>query len=158
MKQEKVREFTRRISQSNRGELVVVIYDIIFSHISDAEDCFRENDYEGFRAAALRAGRGIDELMQSLDFHYDISKELYPLYVFSKEAMSKAVIKKRLDELVGAKDVLTNLYAAFKEAAKQDHSKPLMQNTQQVYAGITYGRNDLTETFHDPEASRGFFA
>lgn len=33
-----------------------------------------------------------------------------------------------------------------------------MQNTQQVYAGMTYGKNDLTETFQMPETSRGFFA
>ena len=71
--------------------------------------------------------------------------------------MAKAVIKKDLEELAGAEVVLMNLYEAFLEAAKQDHSNPLMQNTQQVYAGITYGRNNLTETFQEP-ASRGFFA
>ena len=33
-----------------------------------------------------------------------------------------------------------------------------MQNTQQVYAGVTYGRSDLTEMFQDVGQSRGFLA
>ncbi len=158
MKQEQVQDFTRRISQSNRGALIVVIYDIIFAYLDDAKESFQKGDYEAFCTALAKAQRGVDELLQSLNFRYDIAKDLYPLYIFAKEAMAKAVIKNGLDELEGAEAVLKNLYAAFIEAAKQDHSAPLMKNTQQVYAGITYGRNDLTETFQVPETSRGFFA
>ncbi len=157
MKQEQIRDFTRRISQSNRSELVVVIYDIIFAYIKDAKEGLLAGDYESFRTALAKAQKGVEELVQSLDFRYEISGNLYSLYIFAKEAMAKAVIKKDLEELAGAEAVLMNLYEAFLEAAKQDHSNPLMQNTQQVYAGITYGRNNLTETFQEP-ASRGFFA
>ncbi len=158
MKQEQVQDFTRRISQSNRGALVVIIYEIIFAYIKDAEEGLAGDNYEGFKEGLAKAGRGVDELIHSLDFQYEISKDLYSLYVFVKESMAKAVIKKRADELAGAKEVLMNLYTAFEEAAKQDQSTPLMQNTQQVYAGMTYGKNNLTETFQDPETSRGFFA
>ena len=158
MKQEQIQDFTRRISQSNRGALVVIIYEIIFAYITDAEEALAGDNYEGFKAGLAKAGRGVDELLHSLDFRYEISKDLYSLYVFVKESMAKAVIKKRTDELADAREVLMNLYTGFKEAAKQDHSTPLMQNTQQVYAGMTYGKNNLTETFQDPETSRGFFA
>ncbi len=158
MKQEQVQDFTRRISQSNKSALVVIIYDIIFAYIKDAEDGLACDDYEGFKKALAKAGKGVDELIHSLDFHYEISKDLYALYVFVKETLAKAVIKKRTDELADVKEVLMNLYTAFVEAAKQDHSNPLMQNTQQVYAGMTYGKNNLTETFQEPETSRGFFA
>lgn len=158
MKQEQVQDFTRRISQSNRGALVVIIYEIIFAYIKDAEDALAEGNYEGFKEALAKAARGVDELMHSLNFQYEISGDLYSLYVFVKETIAKAVIKKQTDGLADAKEVLMNLYTGFKEAAKQDYSKPLMQNTQQVYAGMTYGRNHLTETFQEPESSRGFFA
>ena len=33
MKKEQIMDFTRRISQSNRGGLVIVIYDIFFAHM-----------------------------------------------------------------------------------------------------------------------------
>lgn len=153
-----MKDFTRRISQCNRGGMIVVTYEIIFAYIKDAEECYSANDYEGFKQALSKAQRGMDTLMEALDFQYVVAKELYPLYVFVKETMAKIIIKKDLTELEGAKEVLKNLYEAFVEASKQDHSRPLMQNTQQVYAGITYGKNDLTETFQEPDTSRGFFA
>lgn len=156
MKQEQVQDFTRRISQSNRSGLVVIIYEIIFAYMDEAEESLSGDKYENFKTALLKAQRGMDVLIQSLDFRYDISKELYALYVFAKENMSKAVIKKDTEELKGVREVLTNLYEGFLEASRQDHSNPLMRNTQQVYAGITYGKNNLTETFQEP-VSRGFF-
>lgn len=158
MRQEKVQEFTRRISQSNRGGLVVVIYDIIFAYMDEAQESLDAGNYEGFRDSLKKAGRGVDELAQSLNFRYDISKELYPLYVFAKEELAKAIVKKSADGLATVREILASLRDAFQEVAKQDRSNPLMRNTQQVYAGFTYGRNDLTETCQDPEASRGFFA
>lgn len=158
MKQEKVRDFTRRISQSNRGGLVVVIYDIIFAYMDEAQECFDTGDYEGFRDALRKAQRGVSELAGALNFRYDISKELYPLYVFAKEEMAKAIVKKSADALGGVREVLANLRDAFVKAAAQDRSKPLMSNAQQVYAGFTYGKNDLNETYQDLEATRGFFA
>lgn len=100
----------------------------------------------------------MDELIRSLDFGYEVSKDLYPLYIFVKEAMAKTVVTKRLNELDTAEEVLVNLHEAFSEAAKQDHSTPLMQNAQQVYAGMTYGRTQLNESFQAPEHSRGFLA
>ena len=158
MKQEKVQEFTRRISQSNRGGLVVVIYDIIFAHMDEAKECFDKGDYDGFKDALLKAQRGVGTLEKSLNFRYDISKELYPLYIFAKEELAKAIVKNSADALDGVREVLADLRDAFAEAAKQDQSNPLMRNTQQVYAGFTYGRNDLNETYQDSEATRGFFA
>lgn len=157
MKQEQVQDFTRRISQSNKSGLVVIVYDIIFTYIKDAEDSLAEGNYEVFRDSLAKAQRGVDELMRVLDFQYEISKDLYSLYVFAKEEMAKAIIRKGTKELDGAKEVLKNLYDGFSEAARQDHSGPLMQNAQQVYAGMTYGKNNLTETYQEP-ASRGFFA
>ena len=50
------------------------------------------------------------------------------------------------------------LYTAFEQTMSQDTSAPLMSNTQHVYAGYTYGKNDLVETCQDFDASRGFFA
>lgn len=158
MKEEQIKDFTRRISQCNKGGMIVIIYDILFAYIQDAKDAFAGNDYDGFKKALLKAQKSVDELIHALSFRYEIAKELYPLYVFSKDNLAKAVIKNRLQEVEEAETVLRDLYEAFVEAARQDMSEPLMKNTQQVYAGMTYGKNNLTETFQEPEASRGFFA
>ena len=40
MEKEKITEFTRRISQCNKGGLIVVMYDIFFAYIEDAKTAF----------------------------------------------------------------------------------------------------------------------
>lgn len=54
---------------------------------------------------------------------------------------------------------MESLHSAFEEVAKQDTSGAVMQNTQQVYAGLTYGKGKLNEVFmNGNERSRGFMA
>jgi len=158
MKNEQVKDFTRRITQCNKGGMIVIIYDIFFAYVKDAEDAFSNQQPEEFKNALRKAARCVDELIQSLNFKYSISKELYSLYVFVKNSLAKSMMRNGLDDLNNAKMIMQDLRDAFWEAAKQDSSQPLMRNTQQVYAGITYGRHDLTETYQVPEASRGFLA
>ena len=43
------------------------------------------------------------------------------------------------------------------QVAAADDSAPLMDNAQQVYAGLTYGRGELTEN-PAPGENRGYLA
>ena len=52
--------------------------------------------------------------------------------------------------------VIGELQKAYKKIENQDVSGPVMGNTQTVYAGLTYGRNTLTENITDPASNRGF--
>ena len=71
-------------------------------------------------------------------------------------ALALAMAKQDLTGIGHAQTVLCGLRGGFAEAAAKDTSEPLMHNTEQVYAGITYGKNNLNESFQS-EASRGFF-
>ena len=44
MKKEQIMDFTRRISQSNRGGLVIVIYDIFFAYMEDTKEAHDNGD------------------------------------------------------------------------------------------------------------------
>lgn len=158
MDNEQKQEFTRRISQSNRGELIVVIYDIFFAYAKEAEVSYEQKDYAAFREALRKAQEAVAQLRDALDFRYPIAKELYPLYQFAMEQISTCFYKNSSEGLMAAKKVLNNLYAGFVEAARQDSSEPLMKHTQQVVAGMTYQKGNLTETLQDSDNSRGFFA
>ncbi len=158
MTQEKKQEFTRRLSCCNRGEMVVILYDILFSYLDEAL-CSQENgNYAEFRDAAGKAGQVVRRLMEDLDFTYPIAGELYPLYQFVSKLLALAVCKNTAENIIDTKKVLKNLYEGFVEAAKQDSSEPLMQHAQQVVAGMTYQKGSLTETLQGSESSRGFFA
>ena len=153
-----MQDFTRRLSVCNSGEMIVIIYDIYFAYASDAKDALHAGHYDVFKDAVHKAQQVLTRLMEDLNFAYPISKNLYQLYVFSRNALSRSLYEKKADGIYEAEKVLTHLYAGFVEAAKQDQSGPLMRNTQQVYVGMTYGRTDLTENYREMDQDRGFFA
>jgi len=97
--------------------------------------------------------------MGNLDYKYNLSYDLLTLYIFVNKAIITAIYKKTPEKLDGAEIVLEKLYNGFKEISKEDTSGPVMQNTQQLYAGLTYGKGVLNETFIDPQQqNRGFMA
>ena len=150
------REFTRRISQCNSGELIVIMYDIVFAYMEEAKAAHAENSYEDYKAAVKKSQGAIDTLIGALNFKYEIAKDLHKLYVYSKNCLAKAIYQNRTDGIEEAEKILKRLYASFCEVAKKDTSGPLMRNTQQVYAGMTYGRNTLNENCLE-DNHRGFF-
>ena len=75
---------------------------------------------------------------------------------FAGRHLQKQCIKGSLKEVELAENLMKKLYTAFAEVMKEDTSAPLMRNTQQIYAGYTYGKNDLVETYQDFDTSRGF--
>lgn len=156
MKKEQIQDFTRRISQCNRGGLILIMYEICFTHIEDARTAYESKNWEEFKMALRRAQRAISELIGALDFSYDLAKELYSVYVFCRDALAKSMYKREIEDLQLAERLLRRLYDAFEKVAAEDTSPPLMSNTQQVYAGYTYGRDDV-ETYQEFDTSRGFF-
>ena len=56
-----------------------------------------------------------------------------------------------------ADSIMKKLRISFETAAADDKSAPLMDNAQKVYAGMTYGRGRLTESFINDD-NRGFLA
>lgn len=158
MKKEQTLEFTRRISQANRSGLVVVMYDIFFAYLKDAREAYEGEDPEAYKNALRGGQRVTEELMSALDFSYGLAGELYRIYVFCRDALAQAMYKRDLAGVDTAERLMRRLYDAFEQVAAQDTSEPLMKNTQHVYAGYTYGRDDLVETYDDTNRSRGFLA
>lgn len=150
-------DFTRRLSQCNKGELILIMYDIVFAYMEDAKREQESGCHEDFKTAIHKTQASLDALIEGLDFSYDISKELYRLYHYSKNQLARALYENRPDGIRDAEKVLKRLYSSFCEAAKTDTSAPIMRNTQQVYAGLTYGRTSLNENYTN-DNHRGFLA
>ena len=158
MTDEKKKEFTRRLSQCNSSEMIVIQYDIFFTYLEDALMAF-EAGGEPFKEAIRHADAVLERLQSSLDFKYELAKQLYPLYNYSRRqlALAQAIHKKK--PISNARNVMNKLYEAFVQIAAEDTSEPVMHNAQAVYAGYTYGRNSLNEaTLDSAGTGRGFFA
>ncbi len=156
MEREKISEFTRKISQCNKSGLTLITYEILFAYIEEAENAHAEGNYDGFKQGIHKASGCLERLMETLNFAYGISKDLYPIYRYCRDELSMALVKKDIRKLDTIEGILRNLYESFAEAAKEDHSQPLMQNSEKVIAGMTYQKNNLTETYAMGDESRGF--
>ena len=66
----------------------MINYEIIFAYLDDAKKAYREEKWKEFKVALRKAQNSIGELMQTLDFSYDISRNLYRIYVFCKDSLA----------------------------------------------------------------------
>lgn len=155
MDKKQIQEYTARISQANRTELTVIVFELAMTHIDDAAGSVQDRAL--YTKNLKKAMAYVSELSAALDFSQTISYDLFQLYRYVKSLLAKAMASGKIEGLEDAKRVLDGLRSAFEEVAKQDDSKPLMQNTQQLYAGLTYGKSSLNEVLvNDNEANRGF--
>lgn len=155
MNNELKQDFTRRLSQCNQGGMIVIIYDIFFAYIDDAKKAWENSEREEFKTAIRNVQRTLDELMQALDMSYEIARTLYPLYAYCKEQLAKTLYENRLERFEEAESIMKKLYSSFVKVAELDTSEPIMSNTQQVYAGMTYGKGSLNENLVN-DNNRGF--
>lgn len=159
MIKERLQEFTVRITQANRSELIVIMYDIMKADIEYAKELLSIGDFKGYDKECRHAQKIMHELMSTLDYRYAISYDLLSLYSFSNKRLIAAYMKKDSQYLDEVSVVIDNLKEGFVAVSQQDNSDPLMKNAQQIYAGLTYGRKSLNESavaFNDTK--RGFMA
>ena len=155
MTKEEIQEYTLRITRANRSEIIVIVYELALKYIDTSIEAYNNGDYDLFRDNARYAGKCVGDLLEALDFDYEAAFPLMRLYVFINKQISLAPIKKDIEPLNISKRLLEKLKLSFDEIAKQDTSGPLMSNTQEVYAGLTYGRTSLNENIGG-SSNRGF--
>lgn len=159
MTKEQIQTYTLRVSQASPCELVVIMYDIILDDVKNARDAKNAGDEKQYQADLTHAGKLVNELMDSLDFSQAISFRLMSLYIYVNKMLVKARVSKKWDSLNDVELVMEKLRAGFNGIKDQDISGPVMQNVQQVYAGLTYGKGTLNETYlNAQDYNRGFNA
>lgn len=156
MQKEKLQDFTLRVTQSNRSELVVVIYEIIQTYLEEGKAAYEAADIPEYKKSLKKAQQFVCELMESLDFQYEISYQLASLYIYANKMLIRADMKKDPSLLKGVEVVINGLHKSFAEVAKQDKSAPVMGNAQQVYEGFTYGKDSMNAVFQNGSGNRGF--
>lgn len=156
MTNEQKQTYTLRISEANKTELVVILYDMLLDYIKEAEDMIEVDNRLEIKEAIRKARGCLKELMNSLDLQYEIAGNLLSLYVYANRRLVMAEIKKDKDELSNVRTVITPLRDAYVKIAKEDDSEAIMMNTQKVVAGLTYSKNEINEAMDD-QVNRGFY-
>lgn len=148
--------FTRRITQANRTQLVVVVYDMLLAYLDDAHKAYGVDNMYAFVGSLESARNCISELRNSLNFEYALSKSLFSIYSFADRKIAGSITGFDEENLGAIADMFRKLRDAYHTISKDDDSEPLMENIQNVYAGFTYGRTDVNESLMNYGAGRGY--
>ena len=158
MTKELKQQFTLKMTQANKSQLVVILYEMLLAYLEEAREAYEKDDRNNFREG-IRKSRGcLNELMASLHFEYEPAMNLLQLYLYANRELARADIRNSTKELEHVETVMKKLHGAYEEISRQDSSDSVMSNTQAVYAGLTYGKNTLTESLAYQGSERGFRA
>ena len=154
---EKKQEFTRRISQANSTDMIVVIYDITLEYLEEAGESIIANDNAALSKATIQIRQCINELIGSLNYDYSPSGELLSLYIYCSKRLVAMQLHKDTVALEEIKNIIIRLRDAYAQIAPINSDGPVMSNSQSVYAGLTYGKGSLNEDVIG-SGNRGFLA
>lgn len=156
MTKENKQMFTRRITQANRTQLVVILYEMFLVYLEDAQKAHVAKDKQEFVRNLEIARDCIGEMRTSLNFEYALSKNLFAIYCFADRELANAIFGNKTENFDALKTIFTKLHDAYATISEQDESGPLMDNIQDVYAGLTYGREDVNESLVNYDTGRGY--
>ena len=152
MTKECKQQFTLRITQANPTQLVVILYEMLLCYLEEGESAQNKNELR----EAMRKARGcVNELMQSLHLEYEPAPSLMQLYLYCIRRLAVCEGKGDAKVLEDVKKVIQPLHDAYAQIEKLNDRGPVMNNSQAVYAGLTYGKNTLTENMADQGTNRG---
>lgn len=156
MTAEQKKEFTRKITQANSAQLIVILYDIALVYVNDAITFMEKGDMANARIQADFAKKSIEEMIHNLHFEYELATVLHQLYLSMKKSLRDGILDNKKELLISVKNNLQKLRDAYDSIVSADESAPVMSHTQGVVAGLTYGRNSLNENLTDAGSDRGF--
>ena len=156
MKKEKKQEFTLRITKANKTQMIVILYDIVLEYLKDSLEELEKENFKEFKWNVERAKDCLDELLNSLNLEYEIAGILRGLYFFYKRELSTAAIHHSREKVQPVINMIQELKESYEKVSLEDTSAPVMENTQTIYTGLTYGKDCLNVSLSDQGSNRGF--
>lgn len=140
------------IAQANDRQLICRTYELLIEELQDAvQSAGKERKH-----LINKAKETLMVLTENLNLEVDLAKHLFHLYVYIQNIfINHWDDTKKLEEVQRLVDTILLGYKQISE--KEGIQQPMMQNTQAIYAGMTYGRGYLEEQTWD-SIDRGFKA
>ena len=159
MTKDQIKEFTLRTSNANHSGLMIILFDMEKIYLEDAISLYSNKDEDGFIRNVDMAKRVHNEIMSGVNPLDEIGRKYLSILRFIYSKLVASSVKRKPVELDRCKNMMDNLRDGFVAINKLDDEEPVMKNTHQVYAGLTYGKGYLNESVQGEEySSRGFKA
>ncbi len=149
--------YVARIANATPLQLVIINYEVILDYLNAAEKSIKEKNKNDIKFNLNKARQFLKELRLSLDMSYSLAKYLMNLYIYVDQQICYCLVNEKQQHIQECRNVLEKLLISWKTIENEEEDKtPLMENTQQLYAGLTYGKNGLEE--YVDNSKRGFKA
>ncbi len=147
-------DYALRISNATPNQLNIITFEICIDNIKEAIES--RQDEKTFNKKIDIAILALREIIVSLNYDYEISNELYNLYVYVNKILIHSKFIDNLEDIKGAVVILTTIKEGF-EQISEENTETVMKNATKVFAGLTYGKGGLSE-YIDQTENRGFKA
>ncbi len=150
--------YVARIANASPIQLIIINFEIIIDYINESKKYIKTKD-KNFDFNIKKARQFLLELRSSLNMEYEISYNLMSIYNFLDSQLAKYLFNENIEIANSCIEILNIILESFKEIENQEENKDaLMQNTHQIFAGLTYNKNGDLEEFIDTDTNRGFKA
>lgn len=146
MTRDAVQTYSLRVTQANQSELTVITFEIFLDYINDAVNCFEMGSINEYETYLKKARACLTEMMAALNFENGVSFNIIKIYEYVYGVLVTLSKHADMEMLSRVRNMMKMLLEAFQKVAAKDKSSGVMENTQQLYAGLTYGKGYLNET------------
>ena len=108
----------QRILNAPPEHLTLMLYNGCLKFIDEGREALEKKEYENANNLLQRAQRIISEFRLTLNFDYEISHQLLPLYNYIYDRLVEGNIKSDLAQINEAKGMITELRDAWVQAMK----------------------------------------
>ena len=152
-------DYVLRIANATPSKLVSLACELTLEYLNLAKNALEDDDEKKFRSNLEITQSILQQISASLNMEYPISWELLSLYLYTNKLLAQAGASSEVIHLEHAEKILKNMLEAWQgvEELHQDDQAPVLENAEQVYSGLTYGRGGLDE-FVVQDNNRGFKA
>lgn len=155
MTKEQIREFTRRTTQENHSGLILVLCDMELVFIADAQQYY-QTDLDSYMKSIDKARRTLNELISCFSMNDKQGRAVISILRYIYGRLVASSVRRQPQELDACVKLLDKLKVCFEELHRIDTDGPVMKNTHQVYAGLTYGKGTLNESTLGTDYNRGY--
>lgn len=140
------------IANASEVELLCKTYEILMEDIKESIG----KDYLERVKYIEHAKKVLKVLSGNLDFKYELANDLFDIYIYIQNLLINSFkIDSKLEE---AYKLIDTIYQGYLQNEKNEKiKKPSIANAQSVYAGMTYGKGQLSE-FTLEDNNRGYKA
>lgn len=155
MKQEVLNDYKHKVIQASSAELIVISYELIIDNINEAIKIIENHDKKLSKASIIKAQNVLKTLMESLDFNYDIAKDLLKIYLYINQQLIMTTMNYDMEILKNINTILANLLESWRIISISEAETPIIKNSEKLYAGLTYSKGQLNETVINNGSLRG---